>query len=367
MRISFLLAVITLSVGFALPVSAETSWPASSGTLISGSLSATATPSGLPFEPSDLAIVDGKLVVVSDEGDIATMNLDGSGVSMWLTSVGNDQEGVTVVGNIIYVLNERYRDVNAYDLATHVLLRTYDLSPWIAGEDNLGPEALVYHGGQWLVGHSETEEIFAFDFSGTEPVFNGSWNSGAHVRAMHSGADGKLYVMSSGRLVVFDGTTQLVDYTLPGDAQKPEGFALAMDCTVGTATTFIAYDSGSVYRYDNFPVSCPVVPEPEPEPTPEPIPEPEPIIFVGAAGTVNGAILVTYSDGSNSTYQVYDIATNRNTTLYQYKDTSYLVVTAPFGKRVAVVDAYTGAVIATRFMPRKEAVLSAWLVGIIGY
>ncbi|MBI1907923.1 hypothetical protein HYS28_00710 [Candidatus Uhrbacteria bacterium] len=430
MRILFLFA---LGLVFALPAAARAetqSWPASSGTTISGGLTATATPSGNAFEPSDATIVDGALLVVSDEGDVATMGLDGSDVEMWLTWANNDQEGVTVVGDTLYVLNERERDVFAYDLATHALLRTYDLSPWISGWDNEGPEGMTYHNGQWLVGHSLTEEVYAFDLSGDAPSFLGSWNSGLHVRALHSGADGKLYVMSSGRVAVFDADGGMVDYALPANATGPEGFALAMDCAAGTAVAIIAYDSGPIYRYENFPVSCPAT-APEPEPTPEPEPEPAPIdadgdgvivdddcndadatvaslqtyyrdadgdtlgdasdttsvcassapsgyvtnmndtddtrAYFTAVGATNGSIVVTYGDGSSKTYQVYVMTTTQPTTAYQYKDSSYLVVVAPFGKRVAVVDAYTGEVVAMRWMPKKASVLASWLAAVVGY
>lgn len=314
-------------------------------------------PSGRAFEPSDITVVNDEVLVVSDEGDVALMSPDGTTVRSWLTSTGNDLEGVTVVGNTLYLLNERYRDVYAYDLTTHALLRTYDLSPWIAGSDNLGPEALVYHNGQWLVGHSETEEIFAFDLTGDTPVFITSWNSGLHVRALHSGADGKLYVMSSGRVAVFDAAGGMVDYTLPTGPAGPEGFTLIPDCAAGTAVAYIAYDSGFVYRYTGFPFSCPVASEPEPAP----------VVFTNASGAANGDIVVTYSDGRSVTYGVFDVTTSRLTTVEQYKDAPYLVVVAPWKKRVAVVDAYTGVVLAIRAMPWKTSDLERWLIGVIGY
>lgn len=381
MRRAFL---FLFAVGFtcALPGLAHAaSWPASAGQDVSSILKASVTPSGHAFEPSDVTFANGELLVVSDEGDVAAMDIDGGNVRQWLTSVGNDLEGVTVVGNTLYLLNERYRDVYAYDLTTHVLLRTYDLSPWITGFDNLGPEALVYHNGQWLVGHSETEEIFTFDLSGESAVFLGSWNSGLHVRALHSGADGKLYVMSSGRVAVFDAAGGMVDYTLPTGPIGPEGFTLAADCAAGTAMAFIAYDSGSVYRYDGFPISCPAAPTPVPEPVPEPAPAPEPapvpepvpeeepvpVVFTSAEGAENGSLIVTYSDGSSTTYTVFAMTTSRLTSVERYKDSSYLVVVAPQRKRVAVVDAYTGEVIAMRSMPRTASALAKWLVGVIGF
>lgn len=430
MRIPFLL--VTALALSALPtlVHAAESWPASAGTSISTELHARTQLSGNAFEPSDAAVIDDTLLLVSDEGDVATMNFDGGNVATWLTWAGNDQEGVTVVDGVMYVLNERYRDVYAYDLASQTLLRTYDLSPWISGSDNEGPEALVYHDGQWLVGHSVTEEILAFDLSGDAPVFVESWASGLHVRALHSGEDGKLYVMSSGRVAVFSDDGSMVDYSLPSGPSGPEGFALAMDCASGTATAFIAYDSGPVYRYENFPVSCPVTSTSEPEPTLEVVSTPvdadadgviaeldcndsdaaisslqtyyldadgdtlgssidstavcsatapsgyvtntndldDTKAYFLATGASYGAISVTYGNGSTATYSVFYMPNTRKaTTLSVYKESQYLVVVSAGGKRVAVVDAYSGAVLSSRAMPTRAGVLDTWLVSIIGF
>lgn len=426
MRIpSFLVTALVLFAGPIVAHAAE-SWPASSGTDISSSLHARTQLSGSAFEPSDAVVTDDALLLVSDEGDVATMNFDGGNVATWLTWAGNDQEGVTIVDGVMYVLNERYRDVYAYDLASQALLRTYDLSPWISGFDNDGPEALVYHEGRWLVGHSVTEEILAFDFSGDTPVFLESWASGLHVRALHSGEDGKLYVMSSGRVAAFSDDGSMVDYSLPSGPSGPEGFALAMDCANGTATAFIAYDSGPVYRYENFPVSCPVTVTPEPEPTPAPVDaDADGVIadfdcndadaavsslqtyyrdadgdtlgsstdstavcsasapsgyvtntsdlddteaYFLAVGASYGAITVTYGDGSTVTYPVFYMPNTRKvTTVSVYKESQYLVVISAGGKRVAVVDAYSGAVLGLRAMPWRTGVLDAWLMSVLGF
>ena len=53
-----------------------------------------------------------------------------------------------------------------------------------------------------------------------------------------------------------DGTV-LREYALPGDNQ--EGIALARQCAFGTATAFVSEDSGGVWRYEDYPLSCPAI------------------------------------------------------------------------------------------------------------
>ncbi|MDO8631655.1 MAG: hypothetical protein Q7R41_14305, partial [Phycisphaerales bacterium] len=195
------------------------------------------------------------------------------------------------------------------------------------------------------------------------------------------------------------------------------------------------YDSGSVSRFENFPVTCAAepVPEPEPEPTPVPEPEPEPApvdadgdgvivdndcndadatvsvvqtyfhdadgdtlgsatdttsvcssvapagyvtntndtndnqAYFSAVGTTNGRIIVTYGNGSSSTFQIFAMTTSGTTIVAQYKDSSYLVAISSNLRRIAVVDPYSGAVVASRAMTWRYSVLVNWLVSVIGY
>jgi hypothetical protein len=420
---------------------AASAWPTSSVATISSALTATLPPSGRTFEPSDIAVTSSGVVLVSDEGDVAVMNDDGTGLSEWLIEANADLEGVAISGDTMYALHERNRDVYVYSLSSHERLATFDLSSWISGSDNLGPEGLAIDGSTLYVGHQATGVVYEFDISTGSPSLTTSWSTGLSLSALSFADDGKLYAMGSGVLRVYADDRSYVEYALPSQPQ-PEGVALRVNCEAGTASLFIANDTGPVYRFDNFPVSCPVTPtpeptpepSPEPEPVPEPVPAPEPVpvdaddddvvaeldcndadasvstsqtyyrdadgdslgsgtgsaavcsasapsgyvtnasdlndaqAYFSARGTVNGSIIVTYGDGSSSTYQVYAMTTSTTiSTVYQYKDSAYLVVVAPFGKRVAVVDPYTGAVIAMRSMPKSTSTLTSWLVNVIGY
>lgn len=429
MNKAFLLPALCLSLLVATAAHAALAWPVATATTISQALQATLPPSGRPFEPSDVAVSNSGIVLVSDEGDVAVMNDDGTGLSEWLLALGADLEGVAISGTTLYALHERDRDVYRYDLTTRERTATYDLSPWISGSDNLGPEGLAVSGTALYVGHQANGTIYEFDVAGATPVLVASWPSGlASISALSLAGDGKLYAMGSGVLRAYAADHSYSEYLLPSQPQ-PEGVALRVDCAAGTASLFIANDTGPVYRYDGFPVSCPaVVPELVPEPAPAPVPvdadgdgatadvdcndadasvssliayyrdadgdtlgsatsttsvcsSVAPFGYVSnlsdandaqayfiAVGTTNGSIVVTYGNGSSSTYQIFAVRTSRAISkVYQYKDSPYLVVYSASGKSVAVANPYTGAVVASRSTPSRQRTLDAWLVGVIGY
>ncbi len=322
------------------------------------------------FEPSDIAVTAQGVVLVSDEGDVAVMNDDGSGLSEWLVASGADLEGVAVSGNTLYIAHERDRDVYVYDMVTHSRSATFDLSPWLAGSDNLGIEGLAVNDSTLYVGLQSNGSVYEFDVATGAPILTTSWATGlSTLSALSYAEDGKLYVMGAGVLRAFASDRSYVEYTLPSQPQ-PEGVALRVNCAASTASVFIANDTGPVYRYDGFPVTCPVVPVPEPtpvpapEPTPEPIPEP--VTVASVVGATNGSIVVTYSDASAASYQIYAMTASALTTVVAYKDTDYVLVYGPYGKRVAVVDPATGVVLAMRWVPRNAGVLSRWLVSVVG-
>jgi hypothetical protein len=89
--------------------------------------------------------------------------------------------------------------------------------------------------------------------------------------------------------------------------------------------------------------------------------------YFSASGAANGAVNVTYGDGSSIMYTVFSVTTQKLTTVSVYKDSQYLLVIAPWGKRIAVIDAYTGAVLGLRAIPTRTGALDTWLSGIIGF
>src|SRR3990167_10187833 len=101
-------AVIFVLSAFVASSAQAASWPAStSGTSIGGSLMAT----DATFEPSGIEWHSGRsqFVVVGDEGQVATMNADGSNVTMWDLGSSYDLEDVALANsnsNNVYLLDE---------------------------------------------------------------------------------------------------------------------------------------------------------------------------------------------------------------------------------------------------------------------
>lgn len=62
-------------------------------------------------------------------------------------------------------------------------------------------------------------------------------------------------------------------------------------------------------------------------------------------GTTNGAILVTYEDNSVYKYPVFEVTSTKTTKVEQYVDTGYAVVLHPKGKKLKLVNMYSGAVV----------------------
>lgn len=58
----------------------------------------------------------------------------------------------------------------------------------------------------------------------------------------------------------------------------------------------------------------------------------------------NGKILVTYADNSVFKYTIFSIANTKKVVIEQYNKNAYLVVLHPNGKKVAFVNAYSGAI-----------------------
>lgn len=70
-------------------------------------------------------------------------------------------------------------------------------------------------------------------------------------------------------------------------------------------------------------------------------------------GRKNGKIKVTYSDESSYIYTVFTGTISRKTKVKQFDDTGYLVVLQANGKKIALVNAYTGEVYNRKSIHRK--------------
>lgn len=64
-------------------------------------------------------------------------------------------------------------------------------------------------------------------------------------------------------------------------------------------------------------------------------------------GKKNGKIRVTFADGVKYVYPIFSVESDSKTKVKQYHNSGYLVVLNPVGKKVALVNPYTGAVVTT--------------------
>ncbi|MFN4300006.1 MAG: SdiA-regulated domain-containing protein [Thermaurantimonas sp.] len=94
-------------------------------------------------EPSGLVYYsnNNSLFIVSDDGDLFETTLDGK-ILRKAPYEGVDFEAVTVVNDLIYVVEERHRNVLVFDPKDLKLLRTYHI-PYSGGR-NKGFESIAY-------------------------------------------------------------------------------------------------------------------------------------------------------------------------------------------------------------------------------
>jgi hypothetical protein len=257
---------------------------------------------GLPtnFEPSGGAwqTVQQKLYVVGDNGAIASMNADGTGLTTW-NHVG-DWEGVAVAQpstNLIYVVNEGNGVIREFDTSTGVLGRSFnltaptstaigvtplsaaDLDALVDGGDGTGTESLAFvpnlsdpEGGLFYAGSQENGTIYQYRLAlsgGSNLTYMGklkTWPAGDNDL---SGLEWDwqhnllLAVWDSSSLIraLSPSGTILAEWTVPGGSNDEEGIAYN-----GTYL-FISEDPAAdrdVIRYSSsdFNAQLAAVPEP---------------------------------------------------------------------------------------------------------
>ena len=228
---------------------------------------------GLPFgyECSGAAWHTGleKLFTIHDGGTVSSLNADGTGVHNW--SLPGDLEGICVAdpgSDFIYVGVENPDSIREFNVTTGSVTRTFDLTTWMTGPDNLGLEALTFvpdagdpEGGLFYAGLQSEGKIYSFRLP---LVSNPSSTTVTHVSTiapasgrsdisgLHYDVDGRvLYTIydSANRLraTKTDGTF-LAEWQLPGSNQ--EGVTLA------AGHLYIAEDylnSGQIVDYSPFP------------------------------------------------------------------------------------------------------------------
>ncbi len=129
-------------------------------------------PSGLTWHPRLQ-----KLVIVGDDGDTTTMNLDGSDAqnTFFRINVKTDFEAVTIADpatDFVYIGTERPNTVIEYNIVTKQYTRQFDLGSIMPNAGNEGIEAIAFvpdatdpEGGLFYVGYQKTGSIYRIRLS----------------------------------------------------------------------------------------------------------------------------------------------------------------------------------------------------------
>ena len=258
-------------------------WPATSATLVG-----SANSLGAGYEPSGIvALADGRVAMVGDDGDVTLMSQEGQIIGNW--SPGGDLEGITEIGDgYVYVAVEHPDTIKQFNLSTGQFPgKSWDLTGWLKGSDNLGMEALTFvpnghhpyvsglAGGLFYAGLQADGKIYVINVDLT------TTNAAELVDVIDLGKTSDIsgldFDVDTGLMyALYDGYNELLEATPAGEILKTysvvgndqEGIALVPNCETGTASVFIAEDVGpEVWRYSPYPITCqvevpPVVEEP---------------------------------------------------------------------------------------------------------
>jgi hypothetical protein len=324
------------------------------------------------FEPSGIEWHSGRsqFVIVGDEGQVAMINAAGGDVHMWALGNTYDFEGVAIDPSILgyaYLLDENTSSAFEFDLEAGALTgKSWSFSDKISEVDGAGAEGLAYANGSFYVGWQYDGDIFVYSVD-LETSGSQSFVQEIHTTSGYYDISGLTYNSDTNRLAAIydslnileewslDGTTLLASYSLPGSNQ--EGVAFVNDCASSTATVVVAEDSGAVVSYAGYPMTCTTTEEPES--TPEPAPT-----VSSVAGTTNGDITVSYSDGTSMTYDIFAVTTSMTTNVRTMTGTSYYLVYV--GRYAALVDASNGDVYASTTFTRGNIHPIRWARTVLG-
>lgn len=262
-------------VGSSVPahVFAASAWPASTGTDIGLVSLASTVPT---FDSSGLVYdsASGKLVGIGDDGDIVTMNTDGSGVSSW--KISGDPEDVTIAdpaAGMLYVSDENAGTISAFDLVSGTLTgATWSVSGYLTTATKQGIEATTfvpngYHpyanstsGGLFYVGSQYNGDVAVLDI---DTSTSGSVTYVDTISTGRSDLSGLNWNNETQILyAIYDGYDILAEFTADGapgaeysmtSGLGQEGITVIPDCALGTADVYIADDGApNVWQYTDY-------------------------------------------------------------------------------------------------------------------
>lgn len=276
---------------------AAATWPTVTGTDIGGSLASL-------YEPSGLAIYNGKLYVVTDEGEITRMTTTGSveyqtgtqlttlrsrsvglglGADLEAITTGNDQylylgyEGTNMMAQF---------DPSSMTLTGKIWSFNSVLSPIIGTDTANGMEALTITPNYVITGIQHNGQLYYFSVNflagGSTPTYLGPTVGPVNMASLtgdttlasdisdlyYSTDTQKVYAIydSANKIVEFNeaGTSYSSKLSLP-TGNDQEGLSVISNCsTSSNATVYIAEDTNGVdhqvWEYASaYPVTCPVV------------------------------------------------------------------------------------------------------------
>lgn len=240
-------------------INAVDSWPADSGITIA----TFSEPSGAVWHAAR-----NSLLIIEDNGDIRELSDTGTLLNSW--HISGDLEGAALAenSNYLYIGIEYPERIVEFDLIAGALTgKSWNISSWMNGNAASGLEGLTYHDGYFYAGSQLDGKIYVFNVdlnnSGVVSYISTITPNASYVSDI-SGLD---YLATTKlQYVIYDTYDRLVElssdntinkeYVLPGEAQ--EGVALKADCATSTAAVFIAQDSGTIVKYNNYPIICDV-------------------------------------------------------------------------------------------------------------
>jgi uncharacterized protein YjiK len=270
------LNLIVLFLLLTIPVVISAPWPGDSGTEIQQNLPGLYEPSGIIWHPYYKT-----LFLVSDNGILSKMDVDGSSVSSW--NISGDLEGVTITDSnseYVYILVEYPYKIIKFNPTTGQIIRTISLTSIIPAtqNSNLAIEGIAYvpngyhpytnvsTGGLFYLGLQENGKIYVVnaDFQSGTSVLIDSFTpspSRTDISDLYFSTETKtLYILYDGTNIlkeVATNKTNIIEYNLPLTSDNQEGITLLPACPSTKTTIFIAEDSGKVKKYNNYPVICP--------------------------------------------------------------------------------------------------------------
>ncbi len=261
---------------------AQSPWPADAGTEIAAGIAPflpNFEASGLIYHP----LLD-QLLVVSDDGQVCKMNLEGSQVTCF--NLGAlDLEGITLSAEdspFAYLALEFPYRILELNLANEQLSGNFWDVPGMSGPVNAGIEAIAFvpngshpyadsnSGGLFYLGLQDTGDIFVYDVDLSQsghitlidqftPVIGRSdladlffHEETGILFALYDSANILIEMQSDGSI--------LREYLAAGNDQ--EGILLIGNCSESTGTLYIAEDSGPgagphVLAFSGYPLNCP--------------------------------------------------------------------------------------------------------------